>query len=140
MVVVHEVEHPNGLNFANQRKLVIRRDVHKESFSDIAPQLLNNSKGKPTPQLCSRYYRDFNKRIGRRPARYERCGRKPWKVTPAIEDFVVSRLKALRRKCICTATTLQREVSTEKKVSDAIFSPFILWPMAYPYTLTYRRA
>ena len=116
MPVISETSHPLGLNFANQRKLVIRRDVHGESFSDVALLLKNNSGGAPTPQLCSRYYRDFNKKTGRHRGGYAKSGRKPWKVTKQIETFLVSRLRALRRRCICTSTTLQGEVARVKKV------------------------
>ena len=45
--------------------------------------------------------------------KFHKCGRKPWKVTPQMETFVVRRVRALRRSCVCTATTLQREVAAQ---------------------------
>ena len=43
MPVVQEVVHPRGLDFANQRKVAIRRDVHKESFTTIAKRVVNHA-------------------------------------------------------------------------------------------------
>ena len=60
--------------------------------------------------------KEFSNRAGRRPYKYHRCGRKPWKVSKLVERFIVSKLKELRRQGVCTCTTLQKVVAREKGV------------------------
>jgi hypothetical protein len=117
MTVVSEQVHPLGLDFANQRKVVVRRDVHKESWPTIARKVRNLQNKQPSATLVARYYKGFSARLGRRKSRYAKCGRKPWKVSKEIEAYVVARLRALRRQCVCTSSTLQREVAANKHVS-----------------------
>jgi len=116
MPVVSEMVHPRGLDFAAQRKVVICRDVHKLAWKDIAKKVRNLQKKKPKPRTCANYYKKFNRRAGRRKSNYEKCGRKAYKLTKEAEQFLVKRLKELRRVGPCTSITLQRELAREKKV------------------------
>ena len=119
MPVLQEVVHPLSLSFAMQRKVVMRRDVHDESWSDIRLHVRNLKGGRPSKELVRRTYKQFCCKIGHRKFKYGNCGRKAWKVTPEIRAFVVKQLLTLRMGCICTATTLQREVAKKKKVKIA---------------------
>ena len=53
---------------------------------------------------------------GCRKFKYSICGRKPWKVSKEVEQFVVRKLKELRKKCVCTSTTLQEVLAKEMHV------------------------
>ncbi|CAE8671835.1 unnamed protein product [Polarella glacialis] len=115
MPVISEVVHPLSLNFENQRKVILLRDVKKQSWDDVRKQVRNLKGKKPTVKLLRRVYKNFSKK-GRVVYKYKKCGRKPWKVTKGVESFLLRRLKALRCESICTATVLQRELVNEKGV------------------------
>ena len=119
MPVVSEVVHPDGLNFVNQRKVVMLRDqpgAKKLSFADIA-MLVRNLKNKPTSEnMARRVYNRFNKNKGRVPYKYDRCGRFPWKVTKEVGTFLIRRLLSRRRSTVCTSTCLQADLYTALKV------------------------
>lgn len=119
MPVISEVVHPLSLNFANQRKVVCRRTVNDESWETIASKVVNLQGAHPSRELVRRVYNDFAMAKGRRVYRYSKCGRKPWTVTPEIEAYLLRRLVTLRKECVCTATTLQREVARDHFVALA---------------------
>ena len=100
------------MNFANQRLCVILRDTRGWPWSKIAERLhtLQGRGHHPSPRQCSGVYKAFSANLGHRRYQYHNCGRKPWKVTPDIERFIVRTLRAQRTRCICTSTTLQRAV------------------------------
>ena len=66
--------------------------------------------------LARRVYERFNAKKGRVQYRFQRCGRKPWKVAQDVGSFLVQRLRQKRRQVVCTATTLQADVYKEKGV------------------------
>jgi transposase len=121
MPVVSEVVHPEGLDFNNQRKVVMLREqtipgVKKLSFAKIAMKV-RNLRGKPTSEgMARRVYSKFKCKKGRVPSKYHRCGRSPWKLTKEVGAFIVRQLLAKRRSCVCTATTLQALVFKEHNV------------------------
>ena len=57
-----------------------------------------------------RVYTNVSTTTGRRTFGYKRCGRKPWKCTKAVEAYLITRLRALRRATVCTAETLRVEL------------------------------
>lgn len=116
MVVVTENVHPAGLDFANQRKAVVLRDVKGLSFPEIATRLKNLKGAAPSPRLVAETYHKFSTTTGRRPYKYKNCGRKPWKLTKETRTFLIARLKQLRRLGPCTTTTLQQVLAREKGV------------------------
>ena len=116
MPVVSEMVHPKGFDFATQRQIVLLREVRKLKWEDIAKQVKNLQGENPLPRLCANYYHEFSRRLGRRRARYDRCGNKPSKVTPQVEQFLVKQLKVLRRTCVCTSTTLQQVLAQDMGV------------------------
>ena len=121
MPVVSEMVHPSGLDFNNQRKVVILRDKllpggKKLAFQKIA-QKVRNWMGKPTTEgVVRRVYSNFNSKKGRVRSNYHKCGRSPWKLTKEVGAFLVRRLLAKRRSSICTSTTLQADVYKELHV------------------------
>ena len=116
MVVITESVHPRSLSFANQRKAVILRDKG-QSFPKIAEQLLNLKGEEPTPRTVANTVKAFSCRwVGRRRFKYHRCGRKAWKLTPEIKRFLIKKLLELRKKVVCTTTTLQQVLARQKGV------------------------
>lgn len=119
MTTRSEVVHPLSLNFANERKVVMLREVKKMSFENIRKQVRNLKGQRPSKELMRRTVKLFSKRTGKRTFKYDKCGRQAWKVDDDVKKFLVARLLALRTKCICTATTLQRELAKKKRVKLA---------------------
>ena len=71
MTVISEMVHPRGLNFANQRKAVILRDLG-HSFADIAAKV-RNLKGKATSKYTvQRLCAGFSKKDGYKKYGYEK--------------------------------------------------------------------
>ena len=124
MPLESEMVHPNSMSFANQRKCVILRDAKRLPWSEIARQChtLRGRDHHPSERQCREVYKSFSCSLGRRKYKYDRCGRKPWKITPDVETFLVRKLLALRQRCVCTATLLQRELIREKGIQIATSS------------------
>ena len=112
MSVVSEVVSRRSMDFANQRKVVIKRD-QGWTWSDIAADVRTVSGLPPSETQVRDVYRTFDRRAGRKKYKYSACGRRPWKVTPEVERFLVKKLLSLRGTCICTSTTLQRELKRD---------------------------
>ena len=112
MVLVSEVVHPKGLSVATCAHVAVRRDVHKESFLNIASKVFNRRGHHPSKETVRVAYKAVNgpAKAGGKKYLYSRCGRKSWKVTKVVRSFLLKRLRALRTKTVCTATTLQREL------------------------------
>ena len=117
MVVVSESVHPRGLDFQNQRKVVILRDVHGLTFPEIAKQVKTLFGGRPSARSCCLYYHSFSGKVGRRCCRYKNCGRNAWKLTRDVQRFLLQKLKQLRKTGLCTCAILQREVAREQGVA-----------------------
>ena len=112
-----EMKHPRSMSFANQRKVMILRDVHKKAWSYIVTQVVNLQNEQPSERQCREVYANFNIRAGKRKYNYSKCGRKPWKVSKDVESYLIKKLCQLRKKQLCTSTTLQRELKRDKKVT-----------------------
>ena len=48
--------------------------------------------------------------------KYQLCGRRPWKVTPAVERYLIGTMQAMRRHTVCTAATLQACLARDRGV------------------------
>ena len=97
MVLLRQRVHPRGLSLAMQRKVYVRRTVHKESWEVITPQI-KNLKGKiPCWQVC----RDtFNRMLTDRSSDgYGNCGPE-FTITPALRKWLVSRLPVSRHQIL----------------------------------------
>ena len=53
---------------------------------------------------------------GRRPYKYHKCGRRPWKLTRDVQQFVIRTLLAKRVKEVVTSSSLAEAVASEKGV------------------------
>ena len=111
MPVVSEMVHPLGLDFQQQRKVILLRDTQQLAWHKIALRVKNRQGMRPSKQMVINIYRGFKAGKARRPYKYHRCGRKPYKLTSEAEKFLVKKLLQMRRKTICTSTTLQRELA-----------------------------
>jgi len=116
MPVVSEMVHPRGFDFKTQRKIVLLRKIFKLEWKQIAKQVKNLEGKRPRPRQCADYYKDFNFRLGRRLAKYQNCGCTPYKATKDVVQFLVGRLKKLRRTTPCSSATLQLELARAKGV------------------------
>ena len=117
MPVVSEMVHPLSLDFASQRQVALLRGVNGEKWVTIQNKVRNLQGEKPSLKLLQRLYRDISMAAGRRAYKYGKCGRKPWKVTKQVEAYVVRRLRYLRTRCVCTATTIQRDLAKDMGVA-----------------------
>ena len=113
MVLLRLRVHPKGLSLGQQRKVYVRRTVHKESWEKIAPQIRNLKGKKSYWQVC----RDAFKRMtqSRQKDAYANCGRHAL-ITPELRKWLVARLLALRKVTVCTSFVLQRELAKKKGV------------------------
>ena len=106
------------------------------TFVTLVPKFVNKSSAEPKVTMVLLYnhfksrratcisdtcrnfeYAEHSKRLGRQVFKFAKCRRKRWKVTKKVEACVLRRLKALRQKCVCTSTTLHRELKKEMDVS-----------------------
>ena len=116
--MVSEFVGPKSIPSAQQKKIVLLRDIQGKSWRDIAPKIRNVSGEAPSRQHVVNTYQAFGKaNKTQRGGGYHRCGRRPWKLTKDARSFVVKRLLVLRKTCVCTAVTLQRELARAKGVS-----------------------
>ena len=117
MPLVQEMRRSDSLNFQNEKKVVMLRGTKKYAWADVRNSVVTMAGTRPSIRTCQRVYASYSKKLGRRVFKFARCGRKRWKATRDVEAFVVRRLRALRQRCICTSTTLQREL---KKSMDIV--------------------
>ena len=117
MTVITEVINSRGLDFDNQRKVVLCRSQRPPlAFKKIA-LLVRNRKGKKTTEdVVRRVFKRFNSKKGRVQYKYAKCGRQPWKITKAVGTYLIKQLRKERRRAICTSTSLQADLSKDLKV------------------------
>ena len=108
--MVQEMRRSDSLDFQSEKKVVMLRGTRKYAWADVRNCVVTMSGRRPSIRTCQRAYASYNKNLGRRVFKFAKCGRRRWKVTRGVEVFVVRRLRALRTSCICTSTTLQREL------------------------------
>jgi transposase len=117
MPVLQCMVHPRSLDFRNQKKLMVMRDVREMEWKDIVPNLVNLQGDHPSESYVRKVYKDFNVKTGvRRNPKYAKCGRKPWKLTQDAKSHVLKTMLRLRGSSACTSTTLQRDLARVKKV------------------------
>ena len=121
MPLVYDSRRPRGLDFTQQRKVVMLRDDKKMSWEKIVdPRVggVTNLEGNPTcADAAKRAYNKFFKR-GSAKAKYDysKCGRKRWKLTPSVTAWLLRKLLAMRKKGVCASKTLQLALAQEKGV------------------------
>ena len=118
MPLISEMRHPNGFDFQTERLIALRRDVHEETWPEIAehPQVKTLRGEKPRPRHVADTYHKFDAKRGRCRTRYHKCGRTTTKATPEAVKFLIRKLIALRKTCVCTASLLQQCLATEMKI------------------------
>ena len=121
------MRHPRGLNFANERKVWHLRVQKNMSWESIAAEVVNLQGAPSTADLVKRAYKKFNGAVGRSVYKFARCGRKRWKMTTDVQHFILAKLLQIRKKQVCTSTTLQEVLAKEKgvNVSDATIRKFL---------------
>ena len=120
MPVIQEVVHKRGLDFENQRKVVMLRDTKQLGFSRIAERVVNLEGEQPSEDVVRRAYARFSRTKGRVQYKYHKCGRQPWKITKEVGTFLVKQLLKKRKTDVCTSTTLQADLYKEKKMKVSL--------------------
>ena len=119
MPLIFDMIHPSGLDYENQRKVVLLRDLpgpKKLAFAEIAKRVRNRLKKPTTENMVRRVYKRFNKQEGRVKYKYGECGRFAWKVTKEVGAFLLRRLLQKRRSSVCTSPVLQADLYKQMKV------------------------
>ena len=108
MPVIKDFVHPRGLDFRNQRRVVMLRSMQPPmAFKRIAEQVRNLQKEPSTEDVVRRVFARFRPVQGRATYKYASCGRKPWKLTREVGAFLLRTLRTERARGICTSQTLQ---------------------------------
>ena len=114
MVRVSENVHPRGLDFSNQRKVVVLRDVYSKSFVDIAQEVRNVAGGRPSPRTCCQYYQRFSTVAGWKKSQYHQCGRRAWKLTADVRALPAAEVEEVKtRRLVHMQTLADRACPTE---------------------------
>ena len=113
------MRHPRGLDFANERLVYHLRKDQGKTWETIAEEVRNIANEPSTPDTVRRAYLRFRCKEGKSKYKFASCGRRPWKLTPAIQKYLLQKLLALRKKKICTSTTLQALLAKERRVNLA---------------------
>ncbi|CAK0892190.1 unnamed protein product [Prorocentrum cordatum] len=111
-----QVVHPKSLDTRNATRVLALRDGKGLAFTDIADRVWNVSGERPTPRTRANTYWGLKSTRRRQAPRYDKCGRKPWKLTEDVTKHILKRMVALRKKGPCTASTLQQDVAAAKGV------------------------
>ena len=120
MPEIREVINKRGLDFINQRKVMLHRQGlspeskgKKMAFKKIA-MLVRNYLGKSTTEdVARRVNQRFNNKKGTVHYNYEKCGRKPWKLTKVVRTFILKLLLKNRKMTVVTSTSLQADVASQ---------------------------
>jgi transposase len=101
-----------------QKKVLRLREKQRLPFWEIALRVKNLQGEETSKQNVINVYNSFSApaSAGYKKDNYRNCGRKAWKLTKPVQQFLVKRLLSLRGKCICTSTTLQEHLVKEMHV------------------------
>lgn len=117
MVIQREyTTHRRGLHFKQQQKVYVLRKHDKLSWAKIAGKVKNLENKKPYWKVCRDAFNRLNLNTGRATYNYKNCGR-PAVLTTAVKAWIVSRLLSLRRKEVCTSSTLTRKLAAKKDIN-----------------------
>ena len=78
-----------SMSFANQRKAYLLRTVKNQSYRRVAEQVVNLDGENPSPGHIRDVCNGFSVKKGCKPYEYNKCGRKPWKMTIDVQKFVL---------------------------------------------------
>ena len=117
MPLVQYMVHPRALDFKQQQRIMVMRDVRHMKWEDIAANVVNLQGEHPSESYIRKIYNEFNVSQGvRRRPKYAKCGRKAWKLTPDVRSHLLKTMLRLRRSSVCTSVVLQRDLLREKNV------------------------
>ena len=111
MVVISESVSCKSLDFPNQRKAYMLRHVKKLAWEKIADEVVDLRGEHPSWVCVKDTVQELSVTKGCRKFKYSRCGRKPWKMTADIQQWLIRRLIAQRATQILTSITLRMDLS-----------------------------
>ncbi len=103
---------------SQQKKVYVRRTVHKESWRTIAPQIRNLEGKQLKPKDWKLCYDTYNRMLSTTSDTkrgYASCGRKR-KIVKGVVSWLIGRMKVLRKQGLCTSKALQRELAQKKHI------------------------
>ena len=112
----------NSLDFQNQRIAYMLRTVHHKPYTEIAAQVVSLKGKHPAWGTVRNIVKEFSMKKGCRPYHYSKCGRKPWKFTKDVQQFVLRRLLADRMREVVTSKSVVELVAKEKGIIVAASS------------------
>ena len=117
MTLLRHNVHPRSLDTRNLVKAVVLRKVHHLSFEAIAGKVRNLKGEHPSKNCVRESIAGADKaQVANRKFNYKRCGRTAYKLPSDVVDWLVRRLRCLRRRVVCTSSVLQRELAQEKGI------------------------
>ena len=119
MVLLVECVSKRSLNFANQRKAYVLRQVRGLSYEKIAEQVVNLQNEHPSWVTVRDVCDKFSVKKGCRPYAFKRCGRKPWKMTEEVQKLVLKLLLSQRKTMVVTSTSLAEDLAKEGVIVEA---------------------
>ena len=120
MPMVSEMRHPRGLDFETEREVVKMRDKGM-SWDDIAESVTNLADEPSTADTVRRAFHRFNTKHGRSHYKFANCGRKSWKLTPAIQRWLINKLLPRAHHFIDAAKTDLSAAVSLAAVDDFVF-------------------
>jgi transposase len=92
------------------------RKHEKMPFTKIRTRVKNLKGMRPSWKTCSRIFARFNPKKGFAQYSYDKCGRKPWKLTKQAKKFLEATMLTTRKAGACTSTTLQAALTKESGI------------------------
>ena len=117
MTEIREIISCRSMACPEHRKAYMLRYIMRFSWEKVAEQVVNLRGEHPSWVCVKETVQRLSVAKGCRKYKYSRCGRRPWKMTSAIQQFVISRLVARRATQIVTSVTLQADLSAEKGIT-----------------------
>jgi hypothetical protein len=127
MTTLQERVSKRSLDFKNQRKAYLLREVKNESWESIASQLVNVSGDQPCWATVRTIVTQFNLKAGARRYKYKNCGRSAWKMTSDVQKYLIRTMLAQRCKQVVTSVSLQADLARERGdvVTDRAIRKFL---------------
>ena len=93
------------------------REVKHESWETIAGKVVNLQGEHPCWGTVRNIVSEFNVSRGHRQYNYEKSGRKPWKLPPDVQSYIIRRMLSLRSTEVVTSVSLQADLARHKGIN-----------------------
>ena len=97
-----------SLDFVNQRKAYLLREGKHESWETIAGKVVYLQGEHPCWGTVRNIVSEFNVSRGHRQYNYKKSGRKPWKLPPDVQSYIIRRMLSLRSTEVALESSYRR--------------------------------